>query len=372
MLHVDIPTQAELLALSSERADIAVSIYLPTTPLTQDAQADRIALKNLAGEAVQQLQAVGADKRRVLPLAELLDDLVDDDEAWRFQAHSLAILATPDHLHSFRLPSRLTARVEVSDRFHLKPLWRAQAFPNACHILALSADGVRLVEVSADLPAGTAKIDGLPRDAADAVGKASILGRSASGRLHGSEGHKVRLSQYARQVDRAVRAHLAASHLPLVLAANDPLAAIYRNLNTHPRLLPQTIGGSIETMPDAGLAEAARRVLDAHYAEEVAAWAGLFAARANQGRATTDLAQAARAATQGAVDSIMVDIDETVPGTVDDDGAITLAEAAGATSYGVVDEVAARVLAHGGRVLAVRRADIPRGESLAAILRWPA
>jgi hypothetical protein len=41
-----------------------------------------------------------------------------------------------------------------------------------------------------------------------------------------------------------------------------------------------------------------------------------------------------------------------------------------ASSYGVVDEVARRVLLSGGRVLAVRRADIPDGSSVAAIMRY--
>jgi hypothetical protein len=41
-----------------------------------------------------------------------------------------------------------------------------------------------------------------------------------------------------------------------------------------------------------------------------------FEARANQGRATTDIAQAARAAAMGAADWMLVDIDEVVPGRI--------------------------------------------------------
>ena len=87
--------------------------------------------------------------------------------------------------------------------------------------------------------------------------------------------------------------------------------------------------------------------------------------------ATRD-AQAARAATYGAVQIMLMDIDELVPGKVDEtDGSVTFAERASADSYGVVDEIASRVIMSGGRVLAVRKADIPRGQSLAAILRYP-
>ena len=58
MLYVDIPTRADIQRLGAVRAAACVSIYLPTTPLTQDAQADRIALKNLAGSAIEQLRTL--------------------------------------------------------------------------------------------------------------------------------------------------------------------------------------------------------------------------------------------------------------------------------------------------------------------------
>ena len=54
------------------------------------------------------------------------------------------------------------------------------------------------------------------------------------------------------------------------------------------------------------------------------------------------------------------------------DGSVTLAETAGADSYGVADEVARRVLLTGGQVLSVRAEDMPEpGKPLAAILRYP-
>ena len=113
-------------------------------------------------------------------------------------------------------------------------------------------------------------------------------------------------------------------------------------------------------------------MLDGLHREAIAAWTKLFATREARGRATTDIAQAARAATFGAVESLLVDIDETIPGTVDEEtGAVTFADHAGAVSYGVVDEIARRVILAQGRVLGVRKDDIPHGKSLAAILRYP-
>ena len=64
MLHVDIPSLADLRALATYRGDICASIYLRTTPVTQETAADRIELKNLAKEAVA---SAGGRRRRQAP-----------------------------------------------------------------------------------------------------------------------------------------------------------------------------------------------------------------------------------------------------------------------------------------------------------------
>ena len=79
---------------------------------------------------------------------------------------------------------------------------------------------------------------GCPKDAAAAVGKSSINDRSPSGRIQGSEGKKVRLRQFARQVDQALRGLLAGSEVPLVLATAATLGPIYRSVNSYPHLAP--------------------------------------------------------------------------------------------------------------------------------------
>ena len=231
---------------------------------------------------------------------------------------------------------------------------------------------MRLIEVSPDLPPVTVTVADMPQDAGRAVRGAGEIDHWPSGRIQGAEGQKVLLRQFARNVDKALRPLLTGSDVPLILAAAEPLASIYRSVNSYSQLAKATIAGSPEAMTDAQLDERARTVLDGLYRDEVADWRRLFEARENQGRATTDIAQAARAATMGAVESMLADIDQVIPGRIDDAGGVTFAEETNATSYGLIDEIAARVIATGGRVIAVRKADIPRGEPLAAILRYPA
>jgi hypothetical protein len=373
-MHTDIPTRADLEWLLAARDAASVSIYLPTSP-EEPGTRDRIEFKNLSAQALEQLGAsdVRDDLRDVLDdLRDVLDDLVDDEDFWTRQAHSLAVFATPSGVRTFQVANRLSPIVEVSDRFHVKPLLRSATFPQAAYVLALSQNGARLVEVSPDAPPTAVKVPGMPRDAASAVGKASIADRSADRRIQGSEGQKVRLRQYSRRVEEALRPLLSGLDLPLILAGAEPLASIFRTVCTYPHLASVGIAGNPDEATDAELADASRGVLDELYAGELGDLRAQYEQRAPQGRASDDLAAIARAATFGAVDTMFADIDETLPGTVDDtDGALTLDEADDAINYEVVDEIARRVLLARGRVVAVRRDDIPGGGPAAAILRYP-
>lgn len=371
MLHVDIPTRPELDRLIAMRRDVAVSFYLATTADTQNIDRARIQLGNLLKDAVAQMEDSGATKQAIDAIEDQVHDLQDDDEFWRFQANSLAIFATPDSIQSFRLPTRLQDMVQVSDRLHLKPILRAIGVGQHAFVLALEENAVRLVEVTADLPAVVVQVPDMPKDAAGFAGTANVNSRSYAQRKGGREGEKVLLRAYARRIDAVLRPILNGRHEPLILAATEPMNAMFRSVCSYAGLAAEGISASPARMAPGELAEATRPILDAIHADLLAEIRATFNARENDGRATTQIARAARAATFGAVETLLVDMDEAVPGSIDDTtGEITLASDDSAASYGVVDEIAARVIKSGGQVLAVRREDIPNGESLAAILRY--
>jgi hypothetical protein len=371
-LHTDIPARRTIERLLQVRETYCVSIYLPTSRITAETAADRIELRNLVADAIRQLHDIGDDKHDIAAIHEALEEIADDDEFWTRQANSLAVFATAEGTQTFRLPNHLVAAVEVSDRFFLKPLLRAVTFPQTAYVLALSQGAVRLLEISPDAEPAEVAVAGMPTDAASAARKASIADRSPVRRMQGSEGQKVRMRQYARQVDDSLRGVLTGLDLPHILASTEPLDAIFRSVCSYPHLAATSIHGNPDRASDADLAEASRRVLDELYASELDNVRSIFETRSGQGRASTDIVDVARAATFGAVDTVLVDIDEVVPGSVDEEtGAVSFDDTENAGNYGIVDEIARRVLLTGGRVLAVRRDDVPGEGSVAAILRYP-
>lgn len=364
MLHNDFPGVREIEVLASVHGRTCVSIVTPTEDKPQHPDAPVTAFRNQTKAALQKITD-DAERRA------FADQFVEftDPQFWRHQSRSLVVYATTDGVLTYRLPNRLTAVEVVADRLHLKPLLRATTFPQSAFILALAENSVRLIELSGEAPARELAVPDLPTSAADHAGRTAITGRSEFGGLSGSDQRQLRVRQYARAIDRALRAVLPDGTLPLILAAAEPIASTYREVNSYPGLVAETLTGSPETRSAGQLGADARPVLDRFYADQIAQWHRLFAERREQGRALTDLADAARAATYGQIATMLIDMDTVVAGTIDPEtGAVSLeADDAG---YGLVDEIARRALLTGARVLAVRRADIPEAGELAAILRF--
>jgi hypothetical protein len=391
MLHIDIPTLEEFKALAQIKGETCVSLYLPTSPLAQDVRANRIAFKDLVGEALSQLREAGADKEKIAALEERFDHLAgadhevqdedkirkrqrarpDEIEAfWHTQANGLAVLATASTMRTFRLPDAPKPLAEVADRLHLTPLIRAMTSPHDAFVLALAEESVRLIHAFANYPPVRLQVPDLPKNAEEATRRPSIHVRAPRRRLQNLEGEKVLLHKYVAKVAQAIQGALTGLNTPLVLAATEPIASIYRSVNTYPRLADEVIEGNPDLVTDAELEDAAIPILDHIYSRELKAAIALYDELKPE-RATTDISWAAHAATAGAIDQLLVDLDAVVPGLVSDvDGSVTYSASDDAETYSVVDEVARRALFTGARVMGARSEELPDRAALAAILRY--
>jgi hypothetical protein len=391
MLHIDIPTLAEFKHLAQIKGEICVSLYLPTSPLGEDARVNRVAFKDIAKEALSQLKEAGADKKDIVAfearfeqLAGPEHDVQDEDKIrklqrakpdpieqfWRYQASGLGVLATSGMMQTFRLPNRPKPLAEVADRFHLTPLIRAMTSPHDVFVLALAEESVRLIHAFANFPPQRLQVPDLPGSAEEATRRPSFHVRAPRRRLQNLEGEKVLLQQYVRKVEHAIHAVLAGQSAPLVLAAEEPLASMFRAANTYPRLAAEMIEGNPDTLTDAELEEAAIPILDRLYSRELKAVIARYY-ELKPRRATTDVSYAAHAATAGAIEQLLVDLDAVIPGLVSDiDGSVIYSASDDAETYSVVDEVARRALYTGARVMGARKDELPDRAPLTAILRY--
>ena len=367
MFHVDIPTTRDIASLFGLRSEACVSIYLKTTPVTHEIEASKIEFSNLIRQAISELETQGLDKRTVWEIQDVLDEVQQDDILWRYQAHTLAVFATPDSVRTFRLANLIDSRVEVSDRFNIKPLLRSTTFDQSAYVIAVSENGMRLIEIFADLPPEEIKDPNFPEHLYSEVTR-----RSRKDVKAGDEDLKRAITKYSRLIDAAIAPLLKHSDIPVIVMAAQPIASIFHNLCTAKNLLPQIISCSPDRIPLHEIAAAAREVLQGHYASKIEELHELYEARFQKRRATDKLEEVARAATIGSVETLYIDIDSEAIGTIDEStGAVNYHPAEGTIQYNLVGEITRRAFSSGAHVIALRRADIPRGVEVAATLRFP-
>ncbi len=368
-MRLILPTPSDLTDLTKHRDDASVSIYLPSSPLPDQIEAVQLALKNSISDAEAQLKEIGVRADAIAELTRAATALESDREFWQHQAHALAIFVAPGILKAFRVANSLESHLAVGDRFDIGPLLRSVTFPNGGYVLSVDEAEIRLLELSADQQPTHVELN-LPAELDGVLENAAHDGRLDRRSADGATGQKIEQQRYCRLVQDAVLEQIGDSTLPLILAATRDLEPAYRVINTYSGLLEVGIDAHPSSLTVEDLNDRARTILDAHYAQELADWREKFGTQRSNGLATSQLSEVARAATASAVEELLFDMDYGLEGIIDDTGVVHEVSEPDAEHYGIVDEIAARVLHSGGTVKAVRTEDLPDDSPVAATLRY--
>ena len=326
-------------------------------------------MNNHIQQALKKLESEKINKRRLADLQQQFQEATGPLDFCLTQAQSLALLATPDIYHIYRLANNLVNQLEIGDRFYLKPLFRALTFDQTAYILALSENEVKVIGLFREQDPEPLEVPGLPESAISALSLPSLTAshKGPENPVDGTE-RKMRLENYAKKVNEALTPLARSNEAPFILASTEPLASIFRSQATI-GLAEETIALGPDKIPDHELVKLARPILDDYYGRELDRVRDLFEQRSGQKRVALDGADVAKAATFGLVDLAMVDFDNVEPGVIDDLGNIVFTSEAG--SYGLVDEIVKRSMENGARVIAVRDKDMVGDTGVAAILRYP-
>jgi hypothetical protein len=364
-------------------------LYLPTHRGGAEIQQDPIRLKNLIRQA---MDAPSAKPYRAAELAALLkpvQELTANAPFWHEQEEGLAIFRAPDFLRTYRLPERFSELAVVADRFHVKPLMPVLLGEGRFRILALSQKSVRLYQATRHHVA-EAVLPGAPKSLAEALRydetERELRGRQRASRasagaerLYPGRGHdetdvKEQIARFFKQVDQGVGAALRYDRVPLILAGVEFELAIYRSLNTYPRMLDSAIPGSPDGLSPGELHQRAWAMLQPHFLKEREAAEARFRQLSGTGQATNDLAAVLPAAHEGRVESLFVAVGLQRWGRFHDITYTTEVHAAPQDGdEDLLDLAAIQTLLHHGRVFAVPPAQVPddgTGAPLAAVFRY--
>ncbi|KAB1643954.1 baeRF11 domain-containing protein [Gulosibacter chungangensis] len=374
-MSIDIPTAEEFASLTKHRNVASVSIYVSAaasgdgSAVVHDTEAVRLSLRSATGEALNDLAKIDVPKADRDAIAEHVRGLEADRDFWASQARTVAVFVSPEGLSAFRLMNQLAPLTAVGDRYDVGPLVRSASFRHTGYVLAVTVGEVRLHFLDSQANSRPIELTTLPADAADVLGRDENGGRADRHKADGTLGPKVELRRYCSIVQDAVLHEIGNDTAPLILAASAELAPAYRQINTYGALVEEGIDANPASLSNAELEARGRVILDRRYASQLETWCETFGNRKPQQRASANLETVAQAATGGQVESLLFDIETNDEGIINDFGEVIPVPEPGPTTYRLVDEIAARVLRTGGRVVAVRRGDLPEDSPVAATFR---
>ncbi len=357
MIRFELPSTEDLVRLGEFHRH-SVTVYLPTSPTPAGREQAFTAAKSAIDEAIRRLRAAGLDASAQDAIRLHWEVLAEDAHLWGNLSGSLAIFISPEISEEYVLPNDLESQTQVGDYFDLGQLVRAVTTPQDAFALTVSSNGWNLWQASSTTRATEVKLGGeWAEDAAAATNRMTIRGRQHLGRLVGDEGRKVLLERYARTVADALRSELGRrdrhATRPLFVFATEPLLSMIMA-----EYLPWeqvAVPGSPDELRPDQIDDAIRSRIGAITTARLNERAEQIGNGFAVGLAATELTQIARAASAGAVSTLLYDFTVDVLGTFDDaTGAITYDDA----GYDLLSRIAITVLRFGGEAIAVRPGEL--------------
>jgi Bacterial archaeo-eukaryotic release factor family 3 len=372
----------ELQSLIGKQNDHCVSIYLPTHLTEGENRQDPDRLKNLLQEAENRLLARGLWATKAHELLKPAQQLLDQGYLWRHQRDGLALFLTENFFRYYSLPLRFPKLVDVTDRFHLRPLLRYFTSDGQFYLLALNQNRVRVFQGSRYC-LNEIFLEGMPVSLDDPLGEDNhkilrfhpdapswgIRAAVCRDKPEEDEVLKYRLLRFFRWIDSSLRDLLREEHAPLVLAGAEYLHPIYRTASAYPHILFEGIHSDLQQMALEELHKKTWTIVQSYYQRARREAEELYWELTGTGKTTNRVSDAIAAAVHGRIDTLFVQVNVQSLGSFD-------AQQNGATPHAdpqfgdeLLDLMALRTLTTGGTVFAVPREQMPYISPVAAIFR---
>lgn len=376
---MDVLSRDDLELLVRQPRSSCASLYMPTHRRGPETQQDPIRLKNLVRRAEGSLVAAGIGRPDASEVLRPARELIEDEAFWRHQSDGLALFLRTGWFRCYRLALRFEETVVVSDRFHVSPLLPLLTGDGHFFVLALSENEARLL-AGTRFNVHVVNVPGLPAGVKNALrydDPQRELGSHAAERggpgarvvLHGqgigAEIQKERLARYLQAVDGAVRRSLREQRAPLVLAGVGYVRAMYRDINTYPRLLEAGIAGSPDRTSGEELHARAWALVAPLFARDRDGAAAAYREALGTGRASASLEDVLTAAEAGRIDVLFVPT-----GAHASAGVSSADERKGLGGGDPIEQAVVGTILNAGTVYAVPDHEMPNRAPVAALFRY--
>lgn len=370
-----------------ESADpYSLSIFIPTHIHGEEVlqKQDAKFLDSELRKIRKELESLSLDPALIDERLSPISELVQDGAFWRKQSDGLAIFATGNWFKTFRLPVSFTPTYYIGSGFYLVPLVQELNGSNPFYMLSLELERVRLFRGSRfgldEIP-----LEGrIPQRLEDRVGydyeQKGLQTRSQSpdSGKSGYHGHaesdwdrKDEILRFFNSVDKGMEP-LMDPKLPLLIASQEYLAAIFREVSSFGNLLEETLITNLSEASLTDLHEGAMEILQPFFeAGRKEKWAA-FSEFHGTGRATAQLDEILSAGVAGRIDTLFIARGAELWGTFDDQNLeVHTVDRPSTEAESLVNRAVSLTLRHGGEVYERDPSDMPgKGMPVAALYRY--
>lgn len=281
-----------------------------------------LALKNQLRTAKAQLLESGLREAAATSFLAPVASLIEDSSYWRLQSRGLVVFLAEDFFLPVRVPIELSDSAIIGERFNLLPLAPVLASDRKLYVLALAQNSVRLFDTTRNVieelplenvPASFDEvIDQLPERAVDV--RSGSAGTAGTPSFHGPDGDmdRILVEKYVHAVGQAIGTRLGtARSQQLVLAAVAEYLPIFKASCPYPAILDDVIAGNPEHAQADDLRSAAWQLVNVEETAREAQEQDQARSLVHAGKGSFDLAEIARAAEEGRVDTLFLPRDDT-------------------------------------------------------------
>ena len=360
-----------------------VSIYMPTSRIATETKNNSIRFKNLLRQVEHTLTSDYAGKATE-KILENLREMLDDKTFWSYQLDGLGILASEDEVVVYKLQRGVMEYSEVSDTFYIKPLLNAYQTDDSFQILALFKDDFKLyegnryalreVEIPEDEYKSLKDVVGYFYEENHMQGSSVGMGSQGGATRFGVAGstrdeEAVDMEKYFRWVDRYVMDnHSKRTEVPLILATLPEKQSEFAQISHNDYLMKEGISKDPQSMDEKELRDLAWKIMEPKFNENLEKANDRFELSKSRELASEDISEIARAARDMRIDTLLVNLNKTVPGHIDTESEKLLDENG---SGDMLNDLALLALKQKAKVYVVTDEKLSLDSGVKAIFRFP-
>lgn len=361
-----------------------MSLYQPTHKSRPENMQDPIRFKNLVQRLENSLKKEYPGE--VDKLIKPFKDIENDKIFWNNVSEGIAVLASRDKCVVYKLNRSVEELAVVANSFHIKPLIRNFQSADNYHILGITRDdfniyegnryGIETIELDEDIPKTMVEVLGDEYTEPHLKAGRYSGGDTGSQAFHGHGGRKdeveIDTEKYFRYIDKFILDNFSTlMKLPLLLVALDEHQGEFRNISKNRFLLDEKVSKDPEALAKKEIRKLTWNEMEGLYIKKTKDLVDRYGLQSSKSLGSDDLAEIARAALEGKIDTLMIESDHIEPGKVNrKTGELEKGNLENPEVDDILDDLGEMALKSKSQVVVLPKERMPTDTGIAAIFRY--